>query len=161
MKKIINTLIKQFLVVFCLVIVSACSSSSIDYTQIDNALKVDNITMSMNEAEVFDSVDNEYENVPCVLGKEFKFSDIKLSVVFDEDKGNMIRLKTENKNSSLYGIKVNDKVDQVRKLILEDGFTNEANSDFRFINDTFRITIISVDEKIIDGYMIDVLAAAE
>lgn len=151
---------KYFLLTALLVLtfaISGCTSSSTFIEKdVNPEIDVSGVQLLMDEQKVHEAIGSQGEKAMCVYGYEYTYADKNINIGFNSETQQVRRVTTKNPGTSVFDIKPGMELSETYKMLKENGFTQEAESKYRFHKENVIFSIISMHGTHADGLSIEI-----
>lgn len=137
---------------------SGCTASSNSFIEkeVNPQINVLGVQLLMDEAKVNEIIGSKGEKAMCVYGYENAYADQNINIGFNAGTQQIRRITSKNPDTSIYGIKPGTELAKAYEAIKAQGFTQEADSKYRFQKENVIFSIISMHGTQADGVSIEI-----
>lgn len=94
---------------------------------------------------------------PINSGTEYAYHTLDLSVAVDEEQ-RIRRLSSKNADFNIFAIAVGDDLEAAGNILLDNGYTRDAASGWRYNKNEVQIIMLTIDNQTIIGFSVEWLA---
>lgn len=160
-KNKLNAFLLLFVLMLSVFLLAGCNSSpklSETAQNINSNLSISGIQLAMEEKAVFELIGDNFEKSPCIIGYEYAYDDLNLNLGIDIDTLCVKRITFKNPLYSVYSMPIGIKCSEGGKILSANGFVNDGESKYKFIKEDTRVTMVSIDGEVADGFVVELIS---